>query len=262
MPAAAPPKVEFTAKPGAVVVKNAQGDSIAGPPAPLGVAAPGCAADEERRGRAEALFRRPASFLKGVVRVDDLPPPAALEVAFAGRSNVGKSSLINALLGRKGLARTSDTPGRTREINFYRLGTGIHIVDLPGYGYAKAPKSQIKGWNDLIAAYLKGRPSLQRVFLLIDSRHGLKDNDRAIVALMDQAAVSYQAVLTKIDKLKAGAAERTAAAVMRELAARPAAHPELIATSAVKGHGLVELRVAIAELALAAGEMDRGGRPG
>lgn len=205
--------------------------------------------DPDAIARGQALFRAPVAFLKGVVDVAGLPPARPLEVAFAGRSNVGKSSLINALTGQKTLARTSNTPGRTREINFFTLGEDAYLVDLPGYGYARAAKTQVRGWTRLIEAYLKGRPALRRVFLLIDSRHGLKDSDRAILKLMDEAAVSYQGVLTKIDKLKAGEADKAAADVGAELARHPAAYPALIATSAAKGLGIPELRAAVASLA-------------
>ena len=194
------------------------------------------------------LFRAPCAFLKGVAAADGLPEPRPLEVAFAGRSNVGKSSLLNALLGRKTLARTSNTPGRTREVNFFTLGDDIYLVDLPGYGYAKAPKTEIRGWNALIRDYLKGRAPLRRVLLLIDARHGLKDADRPILALMDEAAVSYQAVLTKTDKLKAGELEKVTERTAAELAKHPAAHPRILATSARVGTGLAELRAEIANL--------------
>lgn len=204
-------------------------------------------ADEIARG--ESLFRQPVTFLKGVVNVAGLPPARPLEIAFAGRSNVGKSSLINALVGQKSLARTSNTPGRTREINFFSLGEKAYLVDLPGYGYARAAKTQVRGWTRLMENYLKGRPALARVFLLIDSRHGLKDSDRALLALMDEAAVSYQGVLTKIDKLKAGEADKAATHIGAELATHPAAYPTVIATSALKGMGLPELRAAIGTLA-------------
>jgi len=196
----------------------------------------------------EALFRLPCGFLKGVVAADALPAPRALEVAFAGRSNVGKSSLLNALAGRRALARTSNTPGRTREINFFTLGDEVYLVDLPGYGYAKAPKAQVRDWTRLIEDYLKGRAALARVFLLIDARHGLKATDDAILALMDQCAVSYQAVLTKADKVGEKALEEVIAATQAALAKHPAAHPEIIATSARKGSGLAELKSAIATL--------------
>ena len=213
-------------------------------------ATPGLATfTEDALDRGERLFRRPCTFLKGVVAVDGLPEPRPLEVAFAGRSNVGKSSLINALAGQKTLARTSNTPGRTREINFFTLDDEIYLVDLPGYGYAKASKDQVRGWNRLIRDYLRGRSTLRRVFLLIDARHGLKDTDQEILELMDAAAVSYQAVLTKADKLKASELEAVIARTAAALAKHPAAHPELIATSARKGDGLEELRAAVAVLA-------------
>ena len=202
--------------------------------------------DEIERG--ELLFRRPCSFLKGVVDAAGLPHPRALEVAFAGRSNVGKSSLLNALVGRKALARTSNTPGRTREINFFELSDEVYLVDLPGYGYARASKSEVGTWNRLIRSYLKGRAPLARVFLLIDARHGLKATDKPILELMDLSAVSYQGVLTKADKLKADEIAGVAEAVAKELAKHPAAHPELIVTSARSGLGLPELRAAISAL--------------
>ena len=176
------------------------------------------------------------------------------EVAFAGRSNVGKSSLLNALTGRKALARTSNTPGRTRELNYFRVGEALHIVDMPGYGYAKAPKAQVKGWNELIYDYLRGRAQLKRVFLLIDARHGLKDTDAGALALMDEAAVSYQVVLTKIDKISAAQIERVCEATAVRLAKHPAAHPEILATSAEKRIGIDELRTEIVDL-IAAGQV-------
>lgn len=201
--------------------------------------------------RGEALFKGPCTFVKGVVRVADLAPDGRPEVAFAGRSNVGKSSLINALAGRKSLARVSVTPGRTRELNFFTLGNEgkLLLVDMPGYGYARASKAEVKGWTRLIRDYLKGRRELKRVFLLIDARHGLKESDRDIMTLMDEAAVSYQAVLTKADKPKAAELVAIEAKVSEELAKRPAAYPQLIVTSARTGTGIPELRAAIASLA-------------
>lgn len=196
------------------------------------------------------LFRMPCDFVKGVVNVDGLPEARPLEVAFAGRSNVGKSSLLNALVARKALARTSNTPGRTREVNFFALGDEVFLVDLPGYGYARAAKSEVKGWNRLIQDYLKGRQALRRVFLLVDARHGLKHTDEPILSLMDVAAVSYQVVLTKTDKLKTGALEKVHAATYSALAKHPAAHPQVLATSSNKGTGLDELRATIATLLL------------
>src|SRR6476661_7318784 len=198
--------------------------------------------------RGEALFKAPSTFVKGVVRVADLPGEGRPEVAFAGRSNVGKSSLINALTGQKSLARVSVTPGRTRELNLFTLGKDgqLLLVDMPGYGYARASKAKVKGWTRLIRDYLKGRCELKRVFLLIDARHGLKENDREIMTLMDEAAVSYQGVLTKADKPKAAELAVIVAKVAAELAKRPAAFPDVIVTSARSGAGIPELRAAIA----------------
>lgn len=197
---------------------------------------------------ADRLFRRPCVFVKGVVRVDDLPEPGLPEVAFAGRSNVGKSSLLNALVGQKALARTSNTPGRTREVNYFLLDERAYLVDLPGYGYAKAPKKAVAGWNRLIEDYLRGRVSLRRVFLLIDSRHGLKASDEPTLELMDTAAVSYQVVLTKTDKVKREELEKVVERTSKTLSKHPAAYPEIITTSARKGTGLSELRAAILTL--------------
>jgi GTP-binding protein len=200
--------------------------------------------------RGEALFKAPCSFVKGVVAIDGLPQDGRPEVAFAGRSNVGKSSLINALVGRKALARVSVTPGRTRELNFFTLGKDaeFYLVDMPGYGYARAPKGEIKGWTRLIRDYLKGRRELKRVFLLIDARHGIKTNDHETMTLMDEAAVSYQVVLTKADKLKAPERAAIEARVAADLAKHPAAYPEILATSARAGAGIPELRAAVAAL--------------
>ncbi|HET7412093.1 MAG TPA: ribosome biogenesis GTP-binding protein YihA/YsxC [Pararhizobium sp.] len=202
-----------------------------------------------------AVFARPWVFIRGVPEMRFLPPEGPPEVAFAGRSNVGKSSLINALLGQKGLARTSNTPGRTQELNFFvpagYSGEGadlppMALVDMPGYGYAKAPKAEVDAWTALVFDYLRGRASLKRVFVLIDARHGIKANDEEVLAILDKTAVSYQLVLTKIDKIKpAGAArllDETAARIVR----RPAAFPEVLATSSEKSAGLDDLRAAIA----------------
>lgn len=192
------------------------------------------------------LFAGGAEFLKGVVAMDGLPPADRPEVCFAGRSNVGKSTLINALTGRKALARASNTPGRTQEINFFTLGESHYLVDLPGYGYAEAPVAVVKQWQALLKAYLSGRATLRRAFVLIDARHGAKAVDAEIMTLLDKAAVPFQAVLTKADKVRASdldaALERTRAV----LAKHPAAYPELILTSSDKGDGIATLRATIA----------------
>jgi GTP-binding protein len=200
--------------------------------------------------RGEALFKGGCSFVKGVVKIDGLPNDGRPEVAFAGRSNVGKSSLINALTGRTSLARVSVTPGRTRELNFFLLGKHkeLYLVDMPGYGYARASKAQVKGWTRLIGEYLKGRRELKRVFLLVDARHGIKDNDRETMKIMDEAAVSYQVVLTKSDKPKASELADVITKVVVELAKHPAAYREMIATSARTGSGIPELRAAVVAL--------------
>lgn len=198
----------------------------------------------------EVLFRAPCSFVKGVVRIDDLPKDGRPEIAFAGRSNVGKSSLINALTGRTSLARVSVTPGRTRELNFFSLGKdgALYLVDMPGYGYARASKSEIRGWTRLIRDYLKGRRELKRVFLLIDARHGIKPNDTEMMKLLDEAAVSYQVVLTKADKPKTSDLAALQDKIAHDLAKHPAAYPEILTTSARMVSGIDELRAAIASL--------------
>jgi GTP-binding protein len=200
--------------------------------------------------RGKALFKQPCTFVKGVVRIDDLPKDGRPEIAFAGRSNVGKSSLINALTGRTSLARVSVTPGRTRELNFFTLGKDdeVYLVDMPGYGYARASKAAVKGWTRLIGDYLKGRRELKRVFLLIDARHGIKPNDTETMKLLDEAAVSYQVVLTKADKPKASELAATEAKVAKELAKHPAAYPQILTTSSRFGGGMDELRAAVARL--------------
>jgi GTP-binding protein len=205
--------------------------------------------DAENR-QAAALFRLPCLFVKGVVNAAGLPDEPIREVAFAGRSNVGKSSLLNALISQGQLARTSNTPGRTRELNYFRMGDALHIVDMPGYGYAKAPKSMVAGWQSLVYDYLRGRSQLERVFLLIDSRHGVKPNDIDAMKLMDKSAVSYQIVLTKIDKLKTGEVEKVTAATLAAISSHAAAYPELIVTSAEKKTGMEELRRAVARTLL------------
>ncbi len=199
------------------------------------------------------MFARECQFFFGADQLDALPPIGAVEIAFAGRSNVGKSSLLNALTGRTSLARTSNTPGRTRQLNFFDLGGAATLVDMPGYGYAEAPKHEIRRWQQLIGFYLTGRSSLVRVVVLIDSRHGIKANDRETMDALDKAAVSYQVVLTKCDKEKPDALAKTAAAVAAELARRPAAHPEIIETSATTGMGVAPLRARLAQLVRSAG---------
>lgn len=209
--------------------------------------------DEIRKaGQIEAgrlLFARPWTLLRGVAAVSGLPPPEGIEVAFAGRSNVGKSSLLNALTGQTTLARTSNTPGRTRELNLFIADPGLVIVDMPGYGYARAPKAAVAQWQKLAFDYLRGRPNLRRVYVLIDARHGLKENDREALSLLDKAAVSYQIVLTKADKLKTGELDRVIAETAEGIGKRPAAHPEVLATSAETGLGIAELRAEIAAIA-------------
>lgn len=193
------------------------------------------------------LFARPYEFIKGCVRISDLPPADMLEVAFAGRSNVGKSSLINALVGMKALARTSNTPGRTQEINIFEGEHGpLRIVDMPGYGYAKAPKPKVEAWNKLIHSYLIGRPNLRRVYVLIDGRHGPKANDLSVMNELDVAAVSYQVVITKADKPSDNDLQKAIEATRKVIAKRPAAYPDLIITSSEKGDGIAHLRAEIA----------------
>lgn len=195
------------------------------------------------------LFAGDCTFVLGAADLTQVPEHQMAEIAFAGRSNVGKSSLINALTGRNTLARTSVTPGRTQQLNFFDLGGRLMLVDLPGHGYAKAPKDKVDAWTRLVQAYLRGRPHLRRVCLLVDARHGFKASDREVMTLMDEAAVNYQLVLTKADKVKAGALARTLASVTEEAKTHVAAHPVILTTSAKEGTGLAELRAALSQLA-------------
>lgn len=204
--------------------------------------------DEASLEKGRILFAGNTDFLKGVVAMDGLPPADRMEVCFAGRSNVGKSSLINALTGRKALARASNTPGRTQEINYFTLMDDHYLVDLPGYGFANAPVAIVAKWQRLLKAYLSGRATLRRVFLLIDARHGPKDVDEEIMALLGASAVTFQVVLTKVDKLKKPEREKIIAKTRETLAKFPAAYPEIVLTSSAKGEGLDVLRSIIATM--------------
>ena len=194
------------------------------------------------------LFAAPCSFVIGVARFDQIPNSPLPEVAFAGRSNVGKSSLLNALTDRKTLAKTSNTPGRTQQLNFFNLGERLMLVDLPGYGYAKAPKSAVDRWTRLVDAYLRGRAPLRRGLLLIDARQGFKASDRQVMSMLDRAAVSYQVVLTKCDKIKPGALDDLLRNMAIDLKQHPAAHPEILTTSAQTKSGIAELRAVLSGL--------------
>jgi len=195
---------------------------------------------------ARILFSGQCDFMLGVAGLEQLPETKRPEIAFAGRSNVGKSSLVNALTGRKTLARTSNTPGRTQQLNFFNLGDALNLVDMPGYGYAKVSKTQIADWTELIFKYLRGRPNLRCVFVLVDARHGLKDSDVELMDMLDEAAVSYRVVLTKIDKIKDQEREKVAQETLEALSRRAAAFPAVALTSAEKGTGIPELRAVIA----------------
>lgn len=203
--------------------------------------------DQHELGR--KLFAGEVGFLKGVVAMSGLPPDDRIEFCFAGRSNVGKSSLINAITGRKALARASNTPGRTQEINYFTLGDARYLVDLPGYGYANAPVQVVEKWQALLKQYLSGRASLRRAFVLVDSRHGIKPVDQEIMTLLDKSAVSFQVVLTKADKIKPSHHDGLLAQVRGRLAKHPAAYPELILTSSDTGDGIATLRSVIADIA-------------
>ncbi|HDR28162.1 ribosome biogenesis GTP-binding protein YihA/YsxC [Rhodovulum sp.] len=202
--------------------------------------------DAETAERGRKLFAGPVEFLKGVVAMDGLPPADRTEICFAGRSNVGKSSLINALTGRKALARASNTPGRTQEINYFTLGERHYLVDLPGYGYAEAPVAVVEKWQRLLKAYLAGRQTLRRAFVLIDTRHGVKAVDEEILRLLDGAAVTFQVVMTKADKVREADRAKVLDQVRAALARHPAAFPEIVLTSSEKGDGIATLRGIIA----------------
>jgi GTP-binding protein len=204
---------------------------------------------EEDLEEARKIFSGPITFLKSAPGLQFLPDPSVNEITFAGRSNVGKSSLLNALTNRNGLARTSNTPGRTQELNFFDVGEPLkfRLVDMPGYGFATAPKEVVKKWRFLINDYLRGRQVLKRALVLIDSRHGVKDVDRDVMDMLDAAAVSYRLVLTKADKIKASALADILGKTTEEVRKRPAAHPDIISTSSEKGMGLPELRAAVIE---------------
>jgi GTP-binding protein len=209
--------------------------------------------EEDREALARRLFSGPVTFLKSAPELKFLPDPGLPEIAFAGRSNVGKSSLLNKLTNRNGLARTSNTPGRTQELNFFEVAAPpvLRLVDMPGYGFAKAPKDVARRWRYLVNDYLRGRVVLKRALLLIDSRHGIKDVDREIIAMLDAAAVSYRIVLTKADKVKASELQAVQTATEDEARKHAAAHPDVIATSSDTGLGMDRLRTAVVDAAFA-----------
>jgi GTP-binding protein len=205
--------------------------------------------DEDAIEAARKIFAGPVAFLKSAPALEHLPDPVVPEVAFAGRSNVGKSSLLNKLTNRNSLARTSNTPGRTQELNFFDVGEPLafRLVDMPGYGFAKAPKDVVRKWRYLVNDFLRGRDVLKRTLVLIDARHGIKDVDREIMEMLDKAAVSYRLVLTKADKIKPTELDKVAAETAEEARKRPAAHPDILSTSSETGLGMAELRAAVIE---------------
>jgi GTP-binding protein len=205
--------------------------------------------DDDAIEAARKIFAGPVAFLKSAPALEHLPDPVVPEVAFAGRSNVGKSSLLNKLTNRNSLARTSNTPGRTQELNFFDVGEPLafRLVDMPGYGFAKAPKDVVRKWRYLVNDFLRGRDVLKRTLVLIDARHGIKDVDREIMEMLDKAAVSYRLVLTKADKIKPTELEKVAAETAEEARKRPAAHPDILSTSSETGLGMAELRAAVIE---------------
>ncbi|MBL4747454.1 MAG: YihA family ribosome biogenesis GTP-binding protein [Magnetovibrio sp.] len=205
--------------------------------------------DDDQIEAGRLLFAQESTFMLGVAGLDQVPETDLPEIAFAGRSNVGKSSLVNALTGRKSLARMSHTPGRTQQINFFDLGKRLMLADMPGYGYARAPKEEVEKWTRLVNAYLKGRPQLKRVLVLIDARHGIKDVDRDVMKMLDGAAVSYQIVMTKVDKVKPEALDVLLSKTKAELTKHVASHPVIRCTSSAKKQGIAELRAEIAQLA-------------
>ena len=206
--------------------------------------------DDQEIEKGRLLFAQSCQFLLGVASLKQLPGDELPEIAFAGRSNVGKSSLVNALTGRKTLARTSNTPGRTRQLNYFDLGGRLMMVDLPGHGYARVSKTEVHGWTKLVRDYLRGRQSLKKLCLLVDARHGLKDSDEELMDMMDEAGVAYQLILTKTDKVKSQQRDKTLDDVRKAIKKRAAAFPEVMVTSSVKGFGIPELRALLSQIAL------------
>ncbi|MCA0370230.1 MAG: ribosome biogenesis GTP-binding protein YihA/YsxC [Proteobacteria bacterium] len=207
-----------------------------------------CVVPDEEKRTPQFLKGKACTFVTSTPSLKGLPPMALPEIAFAGRSNVGKSSLLNALVGAKGLARTSNTPGRTQMLNFFTWDERLYLVDMPGYGYAKAPKAMVDAWTRLVKDYLRGRVSLKRVFLLIDARHGIMKNDLEVMKLLDESAVSYQVILTKMDKISSAARTKMIERTRKEIDTHPAAFPVLLATSSEKGWGLEDVIVAVEDI--------------